>query len=436
MKNSNNYKEYKLKEICSFIRRGKQPKYIKRSSIKVLNQNAIRWEHLANDKLKFHDEQKEIREEYFLKKNDIVVNSTGVGTMGRAYHFDCNPDNIFADSHITIIRTKKNKLDSKYLYYLLKTPYVQEVINKIATGSTGQRELNKSAISNVVVSIPSIKIQREVIKILAHIDKKIELNNKINQTLENISQAIFKHWFIDYEFPNQDGLPYKSSGGEMVESELGMIPNDWDLVTLKDITRTIESGRRPSGGVDRYSKGIPSIGAENIIGLGKYDYSKNKYVPYEFYQKLKKGIVKNSDVLLYKDGAKLGRKSIFLKNFPFKKCCINSHVFILRTTNQISPYFLYFWLDTPLMTKKIKDLNTNSAQPGINIKGVQSLMILKLGERILNKFNFNIKPMVEKIMINSLENRKLGNIRDLLLPKLMSGKIRINIPERNKTDEK
>lgn len=321
----------------------------------------------------------------------------------------------------------KANYDRVYCYYLLKFPQLRAfmVQNTKGTSNSHQR-MDIHSVLNYEIEVPPLPEQQKIVSILSAFDDKIELNNEMNKTLEEIAQAIFKHWFIDFEFPNENGEPYKSNGGEFVDSELGPIPKGWEVVNLGDVLIEIESGTRPKGGVKEIREGIPSIGAENILGLGKYDYSKTKYIPYEFFNSMKKGIVRNGDVLLYKDGAQIGRKSYFDYNYPFEKCCVNEHVFILRVNESIiSQLYLYFWLDQPFMTSKIIKLNANSAQPGINREGVKSLPILIPKKEIVKKWDLIIKPLVKKIFINSHEINVLSQLRDTLLPKLISGEIRV-----------
>nr|WP_258080005.1 restriction endonuclease subunit S [Enterococcus faecium] len=140
------------------------------------------------------------------------------------------------------------------------------------TGTSGRQRAQTDVIENTKIMLPPLDEQKAIAHILSTLDDKIEVNNQINKTLENMAQAIFKQWFVDFEFPNEDGEPYKSSGGEMVESELGMIPKGWEVKELVDVLETLEAGNRPKGGAGNLTEGIPSIGAENIIGLGKYDY--------------------------------------------------------------------------------------------------------------------------------------------------------------------
>jgi len=318
----------------------------------------------------------------------------------------------------------KRRTKSEFLFYLLKNNIA--VLKANATGTTFG-ELSGSVLKSLKFAFPPVEEQEAITKILSDLDSKIELNNQINKNLEEITQVIFKHWFIDFEFPNENGEPYKSSGGEMVDSEMDLIPKGWRFEKLGSLLSEIVTGNRPKGGVREFKEGIPSIGAESINGLCNYSFSKTKYIPELYFTDMKKGIVKNGDILLYKDGANLGRKSMFLENFPFKKCCVNSHVFILRSNSLMKQSYLFFYLDQEFMTKNIINLNTNSAQPGINSTSVKTLKILLPSDKMLNLFNELVFPILKTIFNNAKENKYLSNLRDALLPKLMSGEIRVPI---------
>ncbi|EGP5032487.1 restriction endonuclease subunit S, partial [Enterococcus faecium] len=266
----------------------------------------------------------------------------------------------FGSTEYIVLRHKIGITDNNYIFYLALSQYVRDTAIKSMTGTSGRQRAQTDVIENTKIMLPPLDEQKAIAHILSTLDDKIEVNNQINKTLENMAQAIFKQWFVDFEFPNEDGEPYKSSGGEMVESELGMIPKGWEVKELVDVLETLEAGNRPKGGAGNLTEGIPSIGAENIIGLGKYDYSKEKYVTEEYFAKMNKGKVNPGDVLLYKDGAQLGRKTMFMNGFPHKKCCINSHVFILRTNDMLTQSYLYFWLDQDWVTQSIINLNANS----------------------------------------------------------------------------
>ena len=332
-----------------------------------------------------------------------------------------------SSNDVLVLKAKEN-IDDKFLYYNLAR---SEFFDYVMSGAKGTKmpRGDKNHILAYRINLPPLPEQKAIAHILSTLDEKIEVNNQIKKTLENIAQTIFKQWFVDFEFPNGAGEPYKSSGGEMVESELGMIPKGWEVKKMKDILKTLEAGNRPKGGAGNLTQGVPSIGAENIIGLGQYDYSKEKYVTEEYFNKMNKGIVKSGDVLLYKDGAQLGRKTLFMDGFPHEKCCINSHVFILRTNEYITQLYLYFWIDQDWVTQSIINLNANSAQPGINQSKLNTIKILVPEINIIKRFDDIISALMKKLFLNCNENKKNQELRDSLLPKLMSGEIRVPIEE-------
>jgi type I restriction enzyme S subunit len=324
-------------------------------------------------------------------------------------------------------------LDRKYLCAFLRSPSFQAQLAARAGETDMAPYVSLTSQRGLSVFLPPIQEQRFIARILGTLDDRIELSHMVNRTLEAIGRAVFKHWFVDFEFPNEESNPYRSSRGQIIRNEeLGReIPKEWRTGTLRDVLSELDSGSRPKGGISTYLKGIPSIGAESILGVGNYNYSSTKYVPPDFYGNLKKGIVRDGDVLLYKDGAQIGRKSLFMAGFPFDTCCVNEHVFILRSNSRINQTYLFFWLDQTWMTEEIRNLNANSAQPGINKEGVYSLKIIIPSEKVLRDFEVIVKPLVAKICKNSLRNRTLSCLRDALLPKLMSGKITVPTTKAN-----
>ncbi len=354
-----------------------------------------------------------------LVRNDIVL--TTRGTVGNvAFYNNRVPfNNIRINSGMVILRAKQSEYLPEFVYWMFRSNYIQDQINALKTGSA-QPQLPITIMRTIKVLKPKLCEQKAIAATLSALDDMIELNNKVNKTLEEMAQAIFKSWFVDFE-------PFKD--GEFEESELGLIPKGWRVGKLDDVLSEIETGNRPKGGVAGVESGIPSIGAENVLGLGKYDYSKEKYVSEEFYNSMKKGKLKDWDVLLYKDGAQLGRKTMFALGFPHKKCCVNSHVFILRSNSKMNQCYLYFWLDQDYMTQKIIGLNANSAQPGINQPAVKGLPILIPPIDVLERFDDLVVPIIKNLFSNCLENNILVSIRDTLLPKLMSGEIRVPVDE-------
>ena len=300
--------------------------------------------------------------------------------------------------------------DTHFLSYLLSTLKLGRF-----SGQSAQPGLSAKFLSNLVVKVPDLFTQQEIAGILSSLDAKIETNNKLNEKLEEMAQSIFKSWFVDFE-------PFKDQ--PFHETELGMIPEGWEVCYLGDFINEIETGKREKGGAINY--GIPSIGAEKIERISYYDFSSEKYISWDFYNNLKKGKIKDCDVLLYKDGAYTGKSTMFIDNFPYKECAINEHVFILRTNKKRYQSFLYLFLNQ----KKIKELihslaSSKAAQPGLNQKEISSVMFIKPSEDILNNFENMIFPLLKHIVHNLKENQRLASLRDTLLPRLMSGEIKV-----------
>ena len=348
----------------------------------------------------------------YLQKDDIIITLVGNG-IGNV---SMSPSDKVAIVQNTVGFRCNGKLLNDFLYYYLLNN--NKVLKSLDRGGA-QPSINKNDVLNLKIRFPkSLVEQNKIVNILSNYDDLIENNNKRIKILEEMAQKIYKEWFVDFKYPGHETAAFK-------DTELGKIPSDWEVKTIEDVISDIESGSRPKGGIVQCNSGIPSIGAENIIGLGKYDYSKEKLVTNEFYNKMKKGKIKSLDVLLYKDGAQIGRKSMFGEGFPYFECCINEHVFILRTNTKCSQYYLYFTLDLPEYTEKIKQLNTNAAQPGINQQQVKGIKIRLAPISIINKFDEIVKPIISLIFNLCIRNKELMQTRDLLLPRLMSGEINV-----------
>jgi type I restriction enzyme S subunit len=325
-----------------------------------------------------------------------------------------------------------SRVNEDFLYWLFLS---QSFNRELYLSASGTKILHTAPtrIEAVRVELPTLGEQRAIAHILGTLDDKIELNRRMNETLEQVARALFKSWFVDF-----DPVRAKSEGRDpglsseiadlfpdsFEESELGEIPKGWRAGRLDDILTELVSGARPRGGA--VEEGVPSVGAENVIGLGRYDFSKEKYVPREFFKELKRkgSAVHAGDILLYKDGASIGRKTYFDCGFPHAECAINEHVFILRANRPTEQRFLFFWLDQLWMTHEIISLNSNSAQPGINQPGVRGLPALIADDEVIDTFDRLTAQLTTRLFTNCRESSALAALRDALLPQLISGELR------------
>ena len=315
------------------------------------------------------------------------------------------------------------RFDADFVYYLMTL--VGKELNYLSKTSTAVPIINKSSFSNYEVEVPDLETQEKIASILSSLDSKIELNRRINDNLEQQAQALFKAWFVDFE-------PFRD--GEFVNSVLGSTPKELPITYIENIPHNIESGKRPKGGATLI--GVPSIGAENIKGLGYYDYSKTKYIPEEYAQTIKKGKINGYELLIYKDGGKPGyfipNFTIFGEGFPFNEMYINEHVFLLDLMDCGYNVFAYFYIQTPYIMNQLNSIGGKAAIPGINTKDVECLPIYSNESPYVKKFGEIVLPFIKTILSNSLENAKQAKVRDTLLPKLMSGELKINEIETEK----
>jgi type I restriction enzyme S subunit len=231
----------------------------------------------------------------------------------------------------------------------------------------------------------------------------IELNNQINKTLEEMTQAIFKSWFVDFE-------PFKD--GEFEESELGLIPKGWRVGILRDICN-INMGQSPPS--DTYN----DIGIGMVFFQGIKDFG-FKYPEETVYCSKPNKIAKPGDVLLSV------RAPVGEINVAYKECCIGRGISSLKLKNHKNN-ILYYWLKT--IKNQFHDVSNGSIFDAINKSGIESIKVIVPTAEIIDIFNKLIEPIDEEIFNNFQTTKALKNIRDTLLPKLMTGEIRVPVEE-------
>ena len=330
------------------------------------------------------------------------------------------------NQQINSITSIKEDYDPFFIYYSLKP--LKEYFHKIAGGST-MPIINKSKFSQIEILVPPLKEQKAIAHILSTLDEKIEINKKINKTLEDIAQAIFKHWFVDFEFPNEDGEPYKSSGGEMVESELGMIPKGWKVLEMGSIIN-VKDGTHdsPKPVVDGY----PLITSKHLM-VNKIDFkSANKISETDYNEVNKRSKVHRYDILISMIGT-VGNLYL-VQNEEIKFAIKNIGLF--KTSERLDLYeYIYCYLNTPQIKHYITGRMAGSTQEYISLGELRKIPVLIPKGRLVNYFKKIVNPIFNKIYILSTEIEKLTDIRDTLLPKLMSGEIRVPLDQEGDCEE-
>lgn len=324
----------------------------------------------------------------------------------------------FPDSVLGFIPNKE-KCDGEFIEYLLQ--HYQKEIKTHSIGSV-QENINLGTFEKVKFIIPPLPTQKVIAEILSSLDDKIELNNQINQNLEALAQSLFKHWFVDFEFPNENGEPYKSSGGEMVDSELGKIPKGWSICMLSEVTEKITDGAHHSPKSEE--NGFPMASVKDMT-TWDIDLSSCRKISEEDYLKLAQMGCKprKGDVLIAKDGSFL--KHTFVLNEEIDLVLLSS-IAILRPNEKINSHILNLFLKEESVKERLQNIVTGAVIQRIVLKDFRSFKIVNIPIETQRKFNKVVDSFYDKIWAVNMENENLTNLRDLLLPKLISGELEVS----------
>lgn len=364
---------------------------------------------------------------YIASKDDIIYTRTGQVGLVYTDVEGCVHNNCFK------VIFDYEKFDKYYMYYYLKSKRVEAYSNAIATGSV-QKDLTHTAFNTCSIGYPSVQEQKIIGNILSTLDNKIKANNKINQKLEEMAQVIFKQWFIDFDFPNEEGKPYKSSGGEMVESELGMIPKGWKVGVFRNYITDILGGdwgkEVPQG---NYTKEVQCIRGADIPEINKGNEGK---APTRFIleKNFKNKQLTEGNLIVEISGGSptqsTGRISYIndsvLNKFDKDIVCTNFCRAMTLKDRKLMEFVYIYWsylynLDVFFQfengTTGIKNLDINNF--------LDRWDIVNPSEELINKYYEIARDLFIKIQDNGKENERLSRLRDTLLPKLMSGEIRV-----------
>ena len=328
---------------------------------------------------------------------------------------------------VLVIRPNQ-QVHHKYLYYFLSQNDFFDYTVLTSKGTKMPRG-DKDAIMNYLINVPLISEQKTIAKILSDLDEKIEVNRQMNEILEELGQTVFKRWFVDFEFPNEKGKPYKSSSGRMVESELGEIPKGWEIKELGDFI-DVQKGLSYKGKFLVDNGGIPmaNLGTFKPPGGFKPEGLKCYVGEYKDRNLVKPGdiIVANTDITQNADV--LGSPSIIPRNIGSDKVLFTHHIFAIRhKEGSLTNYFLYFLLQSPDYRARSKGFATGTTVLAIPKEAILELQFVCSPDEIRKRFDSVVKPVFDRITLNSEQIESLSKTRDLILPKLMTGKIRVKL---------
>jgi len=335
-------------------------------------------------------------------ENDIIVVRTGSTGQILTGIKGCFHNNFFK------INYDKEKVFGKYLYYCLTTKEKQREMKQRA-GVTVIPDLNHFMFLDIKIPLLDLSHQKQVAKILDGINAKIELNNKINRELEAMAKTLYDYWFVQFDFPDKNGKPYKSSGGKMVYNEKlkREIPEGWEVEKLSEIAN-ITMGQSPSG--TSYNEN----GQGEIFFQGSTDFGW-RYPKIRQYTTEPSRMAKQGDILLSV------RAPVGTLNIADNNCCIGRGLAALNSKDNATSYLFYVML----YFKQIFDHRNNSGTTfgSITKDDLFSLKVIYPTDELLRKYDDVVSKFNETILNNHKQNQQLTALRDWLLPMLMNGQV-------------
>lgn len=401
--------------------RGKTPKKLggdwSESGYRALSALQVKTTGLQNlDECHYVDEniyRKWMKEE--VKRGDILM--TSEAPAGQVFYWDSD-EKIVLSQRLFCLRVN-NEHNPIYVKYYLQSDTGQKAIFGNLSGSTVSG-VSAKTLEYTTIFTRSLEEETKIANVLYSIDKKIDINNKIIETSEKLMREIYDYWFVQFDFPDENDRPYKSSGGKMVYNETlrREIPKGWSAVQLKDIA-DIKSGFSFSSD-DYVSGGEYKIITIKNVQDGFIDYDTDNtidFIPDKMPLWCK---LEGSEILMSLTG-NTGRIGLTFG----KKALLNQRVAKIEPKDKTMNPFLYILLGSDSIQNKIQGLSNGSSQK--NLSPIQlSNIFIAYNERYSNEISKLLEPSVEMIVQKYSENRKLSSLRDWLLPMLMNGQIKVS----------
>ena len=406
------WKEVYIKDICTVLGDGLHgtPEYDEKGDFYFINGNNLQEGHITIKKDTKRVSQKEFLK-YQKELNDRTILVSINGTIGNVAKYNNEPCILGKSACFFNV---KEDIDRNFIYYVISSPHFKKSIIQQATGTT-IKNVSLKQMRDYHFLIPvNLSDQRKIAGILSALDSKIENNNKINANLEAQAEALFKSWFVDF-------TPFKDQ--PFVDSELGPIPQGWKVVSLDDITSKVGTGLNPRKNFTLGQGSNYYVTIKNMYNNRVYLDSRCDKITDEAIQKIQKRSKLQVGDLLFSGIGTIGR--VALINKPPYNWNTSESVFNLHPSEEISSEFLYLLLLSNFFQNYVKINTLGGVQQGIRMASLKSFRMALPDRNVLIAFDRIIQPIVADIKRNDDENDSLAALRDTLLPKLMSGEIKL-----------
>jgi type I restriction enzyme S subunit len=403
------YQVVALNTVSEFLKRGISPSYDE-DGVLVINQRCIRDGRISLVGARRNNPQRRgVPDDRWLRKWDVVVNSTGVGTLGRVAQLTEIPsESVTVDSHVTIVRPDLDHVDGRYFGYALRKNQPQ--IEAMGEGATGQTELSRHRLGDeILIGLPPLPVQRKIAAVLAAYDELIENNLRRIEILEKMAQAVYREWFVNFRFPGHEEVG-------LVDSPLGPIPEGWEAATVSDAIELNPRLRLPRDQEIRFvpmgclmEDSMVIDGHEIRIGPSGSQF-------------------RNGDTLLARITPSLENgKTGFVQFLSENEIACGSTEFIVMRSRTLTPEFVYLLARTEdFRGVAIKSMVGASGRQRVQESSISRYVFAHPDGSTLQSFSEMTAPMFRLVQNLVDQNANLRATRDLLLPKLVSGKIDVS----------
>ena len=362
----------------------------------------------------------------FQNGDTLLARITPCLENGKTAFVSCLPDDAVGhgSTEFIVFSGKKGISDNLFVYYLSREPDFRNYAIQQMEGSTGRQRVPAKALSKLAINLPPLPEQKAIASILGALDDKIELNRQMNETLEAMARALFKSWFVDF-----DPIPGFSPHKEWQDSPLGKIPKGWRVGNIGNIC-TVKGGFAYKSETF-CDNGYPVIKIKNINADRTISIDDVEYIPEDIALKTRDFWLSDGDLIMAMTGATVGKFGLVI-NKRLVPAVLNQRVakFFPFQEHGGLPWFIYGVLQSQEIIEQIITIADGSAQPNISANGIMSPKIIVPQDKLIKLFNTHVGSMFKQLISNQKQSRTLASIRDALLPKLLSGEIRVKDAER------
>ena len=352
---------------------------------------------------------------YILIEGDIVFSR--VGSIDRNVYVDKNHEGWMFSGRCIRVRADKNKVNPRYLSYYFKQNSFKKMMMNLAVGAT-MPSLNTKIMNSIELDLLPRESQDKIANILSAIDDKIQINNQINQELEAMAKTLYDYWFVQFDFPDQNGNPYKSSGGKMVYNpELKReIPEGWGVEKIEDIAKTGSGGTPKSTNVSYYSNGeIPWINSGELEQT--VITSTSNFITEEGLNNSSAKLFPSGTILVAMYGATAGKVS-----FLTFEASTNQAICAIMLKDIRMRYYLKNVIED--LYQYLVKLSTGSARDNLSQDMIKNIKVVIPSNDILDRYYDFSNNIIKEITKKQQENEQLTQLCDWLLPMLMNGQVK------------